>query len=428
MPSRWRTLRQQNVNFDASVPHRDPAPVGILIATSKNGQVTATAEKNAAAKPEKAALDRSRKARPTLDNILKHTVVLTRLRQPFLARDQNRGVCDMAQQVLRILLVADSPHVGGVVRRELRHECGEPQIQEAANESEFAAALNADEFDLVITDYQLRWADGLQVLRAVKERFPDCPVLMFTAAGNERIAVEAMKAGLDDYIIKDPHHMVRLRAAARSVLASTATLQRVTELDSRLLALLTQWQVGAFSCTLDRRCVKLNPAMIELLGSKRAEGPGSLMLESLFPTPDQADNFLRQVPADATKEIELEIEQPSGASRFVRLIARRVDVAGAPPRIDGLLEDITDRKRAEAHAQQAAVAQARIEMLSPREKQVFDEVVTGGMNKTIARRFYISEKTVERHRSNMMKKLHVRSVAELARLATLAEIAAKKDS
>ena len=60
-------------------------------------------------------------------------------------------------------------------------------------------------------------------------------------------------------------------------------------------------------------------------------------------------------------------------------------------------------------------------MLSAREQEVLCEVVSGDTNKRIARHLDISEKTVEKHRSNLMKKLRVRSVAELVRLALLAE-------
>jgi FixJ family two-component response regulator len=96
-----------------------------------------------------------------------------------------------------------------------------------------------------------------------------------------------------------------------------------------------------------------------------------------------------------------------------------------PPRIDGLVEDITRRKESEAVARRAAVAVAKMSMLSPREREVLCKVVDGNANKVIARHLDISEKTVEKHRASVMKKLQVRSVAELVRLAMLAEAAAK---
>lgn len=84
--------------------------------------------------------------------------------------------------------------------------------------------------------------------------------------------------------------------------------------------------------------------------------------------------------------------------------------------------DVTALKEAEQHARDRAIAAARIESLSPRERDVLAHVVDGDANKIIARRLDLSIKTVEKHRSSLMKKLHVRSLPELVKLAMLAEL------
>jgi FixJ family two-component response regulator len=322
---------------------------------------------------------------------------------------------------LKVLLVDDSPHDRGMVRRELRQEFPDIQFQEVTNESEFGQALSSATFDIVITDYQIRWTDGLRVLNAIRERWPNCPVLMFTATGGEEVAVEAMKAGLNDYIIKNIHHMLRLRAAVRAALDHAAMRQRAYHLESRLHTLLTQLQVGAFSCTPDGQFLEVNPALQQMLRALNASRPDA-NLASFFQQPVEAGNFLRcLVGSDEPQQLESELLLPCETSVIYRINARRVAVAGEPLRIDGLLEDITHRKCEEIRERNASIARAQLACLSQREKQVFDEVVSGRMNKTIARRFDISEKTVERHRSNVMRKLNVRSVAELVRLATLTD-------
>jgi len=70
----------------------------------------------------------------------------------------------------------------------------------------------------------------------------------------------------------------------------------------------------------------------------------------------------------------------------------------------------------EAHA---AEAQARVRMLTPRERQVFALVVTGMLNKQIASDLGIGEGTVKVHRARVMEKMRAGSVAELVRLADL---------
>ena len=89
--------------------------------------------------------------------------------------------------------------------------------------------------------------------------------------------------------------------------------------------------------------------------------------------------------------------------------------------VRGSIVDISQRIESEAHAKEAAIASAKIMMLSPREQEVFQYVVRGLPNKSIARRLEITIKTVEKHRSSLMKKLQSRTVADLVRLGTLAD-------
>jgi PAS domain S-box-containing protein len=83
--------------------------------------------------------------------------------------------------------------------------------------------------------------------------------------------------------------------------------------------------------------------------------------------------------------------------------------------------DVTERRKHEEHARERAEAAAQVQELTEREHDVMRLVVAGDANKVIARKLGLSIKTIEKHRSNLMKKLHVRSVPELVRFALLTE-------
>ncbi|MDD5760324.1 MAG: PAS domain S-box protein, partial [Desulfobulbaceae bacterium] len=119
---------------------------------------------------------------------------------------------------MKILLVDDNRFDRALVLRELQKEFPAVSVNEILDAVALEEALAADDFDLVITDYQLQWTTGSEVLRSVKQRFPERPVIMFTGTGNEIIAVEAMKAGLDDYVIKSAKHFVRLPLSVKQAL------------------------------------------------------------------------------------------------------------------------------------------------------------------------------------------------------------------
>ena len=120
--------------------------------------------------------------------------------------------------MVQILVIYDNPTDRLLVKRELDRQFSQLQITEVSDDRLFGEALNLGGFYLVVTDYQLRWTNGLDVLKTIKASYPQCPTLMFTNTGNEEIAVEAMKSGLDDYIIKSPKHYVLLGVAVRPVL------------------------------------------------------------------------------------------------------------------------------------------------------------------------------------------------------------------
>lgn len=119
---------------------------------------------------------------------------------------------------MKILLVDDNRFDRALVVREIHKEYPEAVVCEIIDAASLDAALTAADFDLVITDYQLQWTTGIEVLRSIKQKFPELPVIMFTGTGNEIIAVEAMKAGLDDYVIKSVKHFVRLPLSIKQAL------------------------------------------------------------------------------------------------------------------------------------------------------------------------------------------------------------------
>jgi signal transduction histidine kinase len=118
----------------------------------------------------------------------------------------------------KILVIDDNPEDRLLAIRELRQEFPEANIEEVGTADQLHDHLNARDFQLVVTDYQIRWTDGFAVLHEVKKRCPDVPVIMFTATGDQETAVRAMKEGVSDYVVKSAKHRLRLRISARAAL------------------------------------------------------------------------------------------------------------------------------------------------------------------------------------------------------------------
>ena len=102
------------------------------------------------------------------------------------------------------------------------------------------------------------------------------------------------------------------------------------------------------------------------------------------------------------------------------------DFIEKPLREDALLESIEralhwNDKAYEERLERAAV-QVRADLLSPREREVFELVVAGEPNKLIARRLGISFRTVELHRAHIFEKLQARSLSDLIRMGIIINI------
>jgi PAS domain S-box-containing protein len=123
---------------------------------------------------------------------------------------------------------------------------------------------------------------------------------------------------------------------------------------------------------------------------------------------------------------EQRIVKPDGSIAWERWSNRALfDDQGNLVEFQSVGNDVTERRKHEKHAEERATAAAQLRALSERENDVMNLVVAGNANKVIARKLGLSIKTIEKHRSSLMKKLHVRSVPELVRLALLVEEASQ---
>jgi len=99
-----------------------------------------------------------------------------------------------------ILVVDDERAIGIAIQRLLTGRGYD--VDTALSGEEALEQLGRRPYHLVITDLNLRGTTGMDVLRAVRERSPETAVVMITAYGSEKIAVDAMKAGAVDYLPK----------------------------------------------------------------------------------------------------------------------------------------------------------------------------------------------------------------------------------
>lgn len=110
---------------------------------------------------------------------------------------------------LRVLLVEDSENDALLLERRLSRGGFVPQVERVDTKEAMAVALKNQAWDIVISDYSMPNFSGLDALAILKQCGIDLPFIIMSGTIGEELAVEAMKAGAHDYVMKNnPHRLV----------------------------------------------------------------------------------------------------------------------------------------------------------------------------------------------------------------------------
>jgi PAS domain S-box-containing protein len=185
---------------------------------------------------------------------------------------------------LRFVLLEDDSHDAELVELELARNDIDVEWRHVARESEFKAALQPVPPDLVLADYTLPGFDGLAALKIVQRTCPDVPFIFVSGSLGEERAIEALKSGATDYVLKD--RLQRLPAVVRRALteARERRERRSAEIaleEQRLLlsTLIDSLPETVYSVDTESRLTVVNRALLDTLGKKREDVLGKRLSE-----------------------------------------------------------------------------------------------------------------------------------------------------
>ena len=132
----------------------------------------------------------------------------------------------------RLLLLEDAPDDVELLRRHLSAEWPECEIVSVRHRADFERALNEPGFDLILSDYVLPGFGGLAALNLTRQVNPDIPFLFVSGAIGDEVAVESLKSGATDYVLKD--RLARLVPAIQRALRDAEEQALRKEMAERL--------------------------------------------------------------------------------------------------------------------------------------------------------------------------------------------------
>ncbi len=247
---------------------------------------------------------------------------------------------------IRIILADEDPNYSALVEAALRPHFPDLFVQATSTEAAFLSALEGGLFSLVVAECNLSWASGTALLARIRAKDPSIPVLFITAAANEKVAIEALGAGLDGYVLKTAGYDLRLCAAVRTVLQRMDFQTQAQRTERHLGNLLTRLHVGVFRSTGDGRLIEANPAFLAMLGFSSLAEAQSWGMDNVYLLREERSRLLEKMREHGSvREVEVQLRRQDGRVIWVQMTKSLGSSVNGEMTFEGLIEDITDRKR-----------------------------------------------------------------------------------
>ena len=269
---------------------------------------------------------------------------------------------------LRVLYLEDDPRDAELAQETLAADGIESEIVRVETEEDFIAALKQGGFDLVLADYTLPSFDGLSALEIVQQNWPEVPLIFVSGTLGEELAIEALKRGATDYVVKtrlsrivpsvqralrearERSDLIRAQEALRQSEAYLAEAQRISHIGS------FGWDVASGRIYWSQetyRIFELDPASEPTLEFvfDRIHPEDKVMVRQLLD---------RAIDGETDFDFEHRLLMPDGSVKYVRVAGRPSKGRSGCFEFMGPVSDITERKLGEEALQKAQAELAHV--------------------------------------------------------------------
>jgi PAS domain S-box-containing protein len=281
---------------------------------------------------------------------------------------------------LRILHLEDEPDFAELVKTMLSEDHVDAEIVRAGDRKEFEAALGSCKYDLILSDYHLPSFTGLEALAMARKQCPETPFILISGTIGEMAAIDGLKAGATDYLLKQKPE--RLPSAVRRAVEEAAERAKLRDAEAEL-ARREKYFRALTENSLDLLLIinregnftYVSPSVENTLGWKPSELVGHNFLTRIHPDDVQRATEAFQTLLDhPQKPVRLECRKQHQNGTWIRLesFARS---AFDDPDIAGIIahaRDVSDRWRAEEELRHSEKQYRLLFQENPNPMWVFD--------------------------------------------------------
>lgn len=259
------------------------------------------------------------------------------------------------------LHLEDNPHDAELVESLILREWPNSRIERVDTRAAFEEVLSREIPDLILSDFSLPSFDGLSALALARKRAPATPFIFLSGTIGEEVAVEALKNGAMDYVLKD--RMVRLLPAMQRAIAQASEHAKRRQAENDLQEAQERYRqitenVADLIAVLDPRGCRIynNPAYRTLVG-KGADLKGTDAFEDVH-VEDRArvrDVFEETVRTGVGQRTEYRFMSGDGSIRFIESQGSVIrNPLGQVINVLVVSRDVTERKEAEEQIREQA--------------------------------------------------------------------------
>src|SRR6266853_1681914 len=208
------------------------------------------------------------------------------------------------QVPLRVLIAEDSEDDARLLLRELQQAGYQPTYERVDTPAAMTSALDRHAWDLVIGDYSMPAFSGPAALALLRARDPDTPFIFVSGTIGEDVAVEAMRDGAQDYVIKG--NLRRLAPAIERELREAESRRerrraeeslrlaflRLEESEERFRTLFDDVPLGLYRSTTEGTLLEANPALIRMLGYPSRDALLAVNTRQMYAGPDDRRRYV----------------------------------------------------------------------------------------------------------------------------------------
>jgi len=260
---------------------------------------------------------------------------------------------------LRVLCLEDDPRDAEIMRELLTNSGFDLEVDCTEVEKEFVSFLHSNTYDIILSDFKLPGFDGFAALRYAKEICPDVPFICVSGTIGEEAAVDLLKQGAVDYVLKD--RLARLPLAIKRALDQATEKERrrqaeeaLSESERKLNEAQKMAQLGNWTWDVTTGSVEWSEEVFNIFQlDPKAFTPQIDSILSLSPWPEDHERdkelIRRAMESQEKGSYEQRFLRPDNSvGYYYSTFHGKYDEGGNLIFIVGTVQDITERKRAEA--------------------------------------------------------------------------------